>query len=94
MAIPNEITTRRTVTQKPELNSDQWSVRTSSNGLVVLDQLDGFVDRMVGGSPVSPVYLPIHCSWSLAHVPSSLRPWKTPLTKSTISVSPFLMPAP
>ena len=30
MAIPNEITTRRTVTQKPELNSDQWSVRTSS----------------------------------------------------------------
>ena len=31
MAIANEITTRRTVTQKPELNSDQCSVRTSSN---------------------------------------------------------------
>src|SRR3954453_7286169 len=32
MAIANETTTIRTVPQKPELTSDQWSVRTLSTG--------------------------------------------------------------
>ena len=36
IAITNETTTRRTVTQKPERNSDQYSVRTSSKRLLVV----------------------------------------------------------
>src|SRR3954449_3262 len=48
MAIANAIATSRTVTQKPEENSDQCSVRTSTTGLVLLDQLHGVGHRDVG----------------------------------------------
>src|SRR5690349_22704250 len=41
MATTPAAATSRTVTQKPELNSDQCSVRTSSKELVLLDHLHG-----------------------------------------------------
>src|SRR5687767_8409936 len=44
MAIANATTTSRTVTQKPERNSGQYSVSTSSK-LVLLHQLHGLCDR-------------------------------------------------
>src|SRR4051812_36324998 len=47
MAIAKAIATSRTVTQKPEENSDQCSVRTSTTGLVVLHELHGLGHRDV-----------------------------------------------